>query len=140
MANVAIEFSRTVGKIKPMHAVNNGPSCAVGNHIGGWGDPTKGRNGNLAEFKAAGIPYARTHDSSFYSKYGLEHTIDVHAVFPNFDADPYSPDSYDFVCTDHYLDMIEAGGAKIFSVSDPASSMKRKNTALSCRRIIKNGR
>ena len=114
MANVAIEFSRTVGKIKPMHAVNNGPSCAVGNHIGGWGDPTKGRNGNLAEFKAAGIPYARTHDSSFYSKYGLEHTIDVHAVFPNFDADPYSPDSYDFVCTDHYLDMIEAGGAKIF--------------------------
>ena len=114
MANVSVKFNQTVGKIKPMHAVNNGPSCKVGNHTGGWGDPAKERNGNLEEYRAAGIPYARTSDSSFYSKYGLEHTIDVHAVFPNFDADPYSPDSYDFVCTDHYLDMIEAGGAKIF--------------------------
>ena len=117
MTNIKIELDNIIGKIKPMHAVNNGPSCKL-NGIGTWDDHardlTNVRNGNLAEFKAAGIPYARTHDSSFYAKYGLEHTIDVHAIFPNFDADPYSPESYDFVCTDHYLDMIEAGGAKVF--------------------------
>ena len=118
MTTVFIDFNKTESKIKPMHAVNNGPTCTLGSHSGGWDDhardQTKIRNGNLEEFRAAGIPYARTHDSSFYSKYGLEHTIDVHAIFSNFDADPYSPDSYDFVCTDHYLDMIEAGGAKVF--------------------------
>ena len=117
MSNVTIDLNKIIGKIKPMHAVNNGPSCSVGEHSGGWDDSrnvSKIRNGNLEEFKAAGIPYARTHDSSFYTKYGLEHTIDVHAIFPNFDADPYNPESYDFACTDHYLDMIEAGGAKIF--------------------------
>ena len=118
MTTVFIDVNKTESKIKPMHAVNNGPTCTLGSHSGGWDDhardQTKIRNGNLEEFRAAGIPYARTHDSSFYSKYGLEHTIDVHAIFSNFDADPYSPDSYDFACTDHYLDMIEAGGAKIF--------------------------
>ena len=116
--NVTIDFGKTIGKVKPMHAVNNGPSCTLDGSGMGWDsharDQTKIRNGNLAEFRAAGIPYARTHDASFYPTYGLEHTVDVHAIFPDFDADPYSPDSYDFVCTDHYLDMIEAGGAKVF--------------------------
>jgi hypothetical protein len=98
-----------------MHAVNNGPSCEVGDKHLGWGAANSHiRNGNLAEFTAAGIPYARTHDSSVYPKYGLEHTVDVAFIFPNFDADPYAPASYDFTCTDHYMDMIEASGAKIF--------------------------
>ena len=117
MANVKIDLSKTQGQIKPMHAVNNGPSYTLGTHTGGWdktADLAKIRNGNIEEFKAAGIPFARTHDSSFYSKYGLEHTIDVHAIFPNFDADPTDPASYDFACTDHYLDMIEGSGTKIF--------------------------
>ena len=115
MKHVAVDFSTVTGKIKPMHAVNNGPSCEVGDKYLGWGAQNPNvRNGNLAEFRAAGIPYARTHDSSFYPKYGLEHTVDVAFIFRNFDADPYDPASYDFTCTDHYMDMIEAAGTKIF--------------------------
>jgi hypothetical protein len=124
MRHLKVDFQKPLGKIKPMHATNNGPTCDVNNIDLGWGtgsdiDPNpnkapKKRNGNLAEFRAAGIPYARTHDSSFYPKYGLEHTVDVAFIFPNFDADPNDPASYDFTCTDHYMDMIEAAGTKVF--------------------------
>ena len=107
-----VDFANVLGSVKPMHAVNNGPSCNVGKDHGAWGESS--RNGNLAEYIAAGIPFARTHDASFHAKYGLEHTVDVHAIFPDFDKDPDDPASYDFVCTDHYMDMIEAGGAKVF--------------------------
>ncbi len=115
MSHLYVNFENTVGKIKPMHATNNGPSCDVKNiHLGWANPPADVKNGNLDEFRAAGIPYARTHDSSFYPKYGLEHTVDVAFIFPNFDADPEDPSSYDFVCTDHYMDMIEAAGTKVF--------------------------
>ena len=115
MQNLKVNFSEVTGRIKPMHAVNNGPSCEVGDAYLGWGKRNPNvRNGNLAEYTAAGIPYARTHDASFSAKYGLDHTVDVANIFRDFDADPYDPASYDFACTDHYMDMIEAAGTKIF--------------------------
>ena len=54
MGNVAINFKNTVGRIKPMHAVNNGPMKY---------DPVEQSRGNCEDFKAAEIPYVRTHDS-----------------------------------------------------------------------------
>ena len=118
MSLIQVDFSKALGKIKPMHATNNGPVGKVGGYNSSW-TVTEERHDchvigeNIYEFSMAGIPYARTHDSSFCASYGLEHTIDVAAIFPNFDADPYEPDSYDFDCTDHYLDMIEAAGTKV---------------------------
>ena len=105
MQNVTVDFSQKVGKMKPMHSVNNGPvyKFAVDQRIT-----------NIEPYKAAGIPYARNHDASFYSTYGGEHIVDVNFIFTDFDADPYDPASYDFTLTDEYLRMIEAGGAKVF--------------------------
>ena len=100
MAKLHVDFSRVLGKVKPMHAVNNGPAVRMSDVQNGTMHPF---NSNLNEFKNAGIPYARTHDSSFYHRYGQEHTVDVFYVFPDFDADPYDPASYDFACTDHYF-------------------------------------
>ena len=40
--------------------------------------------------------------------------MDIPNIFPDFNADPTDPASYDFACTDHYLDMIEAAGTKVF--------------------------
>ena len=75
MFKVKVDFLKTVGKIKPMHATNNGPIKGIG--FGGV-------NANGFEmWKNAGIPFVRTHDSSFCAAYGGEHTVDVHAVFPN---------------------------------------------------------
>ena len=97
MENVKIDFAKTQGKIKPMNSVNNGP---LGDH------DLK----NTDFYAAARIPYARLHDSAFEWR----HTVDVHEIFPNFDADENDPASYDFTLTDVYLDSIEKVGTKIF--------------------------
>lgn len=105
MNNISVDFAKKCGKIKPMHATNNGPVYKFA---------ADQRVTNLYSFRDAGIPYARNHDAAFYSTYGGEHTVDVAFIFPNFDADPYDPDSYDFVLTDEYLKVIELSGAKTF--------------------------
>jgi len=91
---------RFLGTVKPMNAVNNGP--------------VRGRLNNIGSWKAAEIPYARNHDAAFYSGYGGEHIVDVHAVFPNFDADPDDPAAYDFLLTDQYLQSIQEAGTQVF--------------------------
>ncbi len=93
MSNILVDLSSVVGKIKPMHAVNNGPHVSRG-------DQTRG---NQELFRAARIPYARNHDAGFHAQYGGEHTVDIHAIFPDFDADVNDPNSYDFACTDKYI-------------------------------------
>ena len=104
MNNVKIDFSKGLGKIKPMHAVNNGPQIARG-------DQTRG---NSVLYAKAKIPYARTHDAAFYAPYGGEHTVDIGAVFPNFDADVNDEASYDFACTDNYMKQIYSVGTRPF--------------------------
>ena len=105
MNNIIVNFSKITGKMKPMHSVNNGPVYKFA---------ADQRITNIESYRAAGIPFARTHDASFYATYGGEHIVDVNMIFTNFDADPTDPASYDFTLTDEYMRVIEAGGAKVF--------------------------
>ena len=105
MKNINVNFSKNIGEMKIMHAVNNGPV---------WKKTADQRISNIEAYKAAGFPYARNHDASFYSEYGGEHTVDVHAIFPNFEADPYDPASYDFHLTDEYSQLIKDSGTEVF--------------------------
>ena len=105
MIDVSVHWSEITGAVKPMHCVNNGPVHSFN---------VDQRVSNLELYRAAGIPYARTHDASFYATYGGEHTIDISAVFPDFDADAYDPASYDFIMTDEYLRVIQLAGTKVF--------------------------
>lgn len=96
------DTSKKGGSFKRMNAVCNGP---VHKRI-----PTTQIKSNFATYKEARIPFARNHDASFCSAYGGEHVVDISAIFPNFDADPYAPESYDFTLTDEYvLVTLEAG-------------------------------
>ncbi len=101
MKTVYVDFSQPLGPVKPMHAVNNGPFTVRG-------------TGNAQDFLDAGIPYARNHDASLYPQYGGCHTVDVHYIFPNFDADETDPSSYDFTLTDQYSRECFDAGAKVF--------------------------
>ena len=108
---LTVQFDKTVGAVKPMHATNNGPVFQLRNYEAGTTNVT---NCNKELFEKAGIPYGRTHDSSFCAVYGLDHTVDVHLIFPNFDADENDPASYDFACTDHYMKCFQMVGTKVF--------------------------
>ena len=105
MQNVSVDFAKKLGKMKPMHAVNNGPVYKFAEDQ---------RVTNIDAFREAGIPYARTHDASFYSDYGGEHTVDVVAIFPDFTKDPNDPASYDFTLTDEYMKVMIFAGVEPF--------------------------
>ena len=104
MSTITVNFAERQGKVKLMHSVNNGPT----------GSKVRASMSNFQEFRDAQIPYARNHDASFYSGYGAEHTVDIHHIFRNFDADVNDPASYDFERTDIYLQDIESVGTKCF--------------------------
>lgn len=103
MKTINVDFAAQMGKIKPVNAVNNGPE----------GISERGTT-NFADYAALEIPYARNHDASFYSAYGGEHTVDVHRIFKNFDADEKDPASYVFEPTDMYTKNTFAAGTKVF--------------------------
>ena len=103
MTTVKFDLARANGKIKHMNAVNNGPV----------GSPVR-KTGNIDYYRDLEIPYARNHDASFYTSYGGEHTVDVHRIFKNFDADENDPASYLFAPTDKYIENTLAVGTKTF--------------------------
>ena len=104
--NLQINFDKKSKRIKPMQAVNNGPTEPPSS-----GETTRN---NYLDYVRAKIPFARTHDSSFSTVYDGPHTIDVMEIFRNFDADPYDPASYDFVHTDAYVKWTIEAGTEIF--------------------------
>lgn len=106
MEHIKFNLSTPCGGFKPMNAVNNGPF-----HSRHHADQPRD---NLEAFSAAKIPFVRNHDASFNSEYGSEHTVDISAVFPNFDADPQDPASYDFACTDEYIAVTNLSDAETF--------------------------
>ncbi len=100
---ITVDLSKVNGKIKPVNAVNNGP---LGMSVRG--------TSNFEAYKALEIPYARNHDASFFSGYGGEHTVDVHRIFKNFDADEHDPTSYVFEPTDKYTKNTFDAGTKVY--------------------------
>lgn len=103
MVNITVDFANTCGEIKAMNGVNNGP---VGSAVR--------KTSAFGLYKDLEISYARLHDSSFHDSYGGEHTIDVHRIFKNFDADENDPASYLFGPSDEYIASIIAAGTKPF--------------------------
>ena len=102
---LAVDPSEEIGPVKCMNAVNNGPAVPPK-----AGDQPRG---NFAAYKAARIPYARTHDSVNCVSGGA-HCVDITAIFPDFDADETNPENYDFCFTDTYLDAIRRAGTEVF--------------------------
>jgi len=94
---IKVDFSKTTGVVKPLHGINNSPLT--------YGD-------ELPELKNAGIPFVRLHDSG--GAFGGTYLVDVPNIFPDFEADPNDPASYDFAFTDAYLKGLTASGMKIF--------------------------
>ena len=86
MAKIKVDFSKIVGTMKPVHAVGQPP-------IIGWSSDKL-----FHYLTEAGIPYARLHDVG--GGFGGGKFVDIPNVFPDFNADPDDPASYDFTWTD----------------------------------------
>ena len=83
---------------------------------------------NFPEYKAARIPYSRNHDSNTFVVYGGPYAHDITRIFPNFDADPYDPESYDFPCTDEsILSCLEAGTKTFFRLGQTIEHQIKKH-------------
>ncbi len=104
MDSIKINFKNVSGKVNYMNAVNNGPTAPS----------VRLSKTNFDAYKAAEISFARNHDASFYQGFGGEHTVDVHRIFKNFDADETAPEAYIFEPTDKYLQNITNAGTKVF--------------------------
>ncbi|MBR5312163.1 MAG: hypothetical protein IKU40_04695 [Clostridia bacterium] len=99
MANIRIDFSKTVGKMKPLHGVNSGPKTKVFTY------------NSTPYFLEAGLPFSRLHDVEY--PYGSGEFVDIHCVFPDFDADENDPASYNFGLTDLYIEAIREAKADV---------------------------
>lgn len=104
MNTLTFDINKEVKKIKVMHAVNNGPQ-----------KPAKTQTkSNFEKYKEAKIPYARYHDSGFWSAIGGPNVVDITGVFPDFSKDANDPESYDFFYTDRYIKTTLEAGAEPF--------------------------
>lgn len=94
-----IDFLKPIGKIKPMHAINNAPIMGADDRMFHY----------IAE---GGFPLLRLHDTG--GSYGNGTFVDIANIFRNFEADENDPKSYDFAFTDWLLNKINEQKAKFF--------------------------
>ena len=100
MVNIKVDFSKNIGKIKPMHGVGQ--------------PPMKGLSLEHFEYlREAAIPFSRLHDVAI--PYGGFRFVDIPNIFRDFDADVNDAASYDFAFTDWLIkSLYEFGCAPVF--------------------------
>jgi xylan 1,4-beta-xylosidase len=110
-ADLDIDCAQPAGTIRPLHGGNGGPLLA----------------GGLTELSAAyrelAVPSIRLHDCHWPNP----DVVDIHAVFPDFRADPDRPESYDFAATDEYVAAVRATGAQVvYRLGESIEHTRRK--------------
>ena len=84
MNKININFNNIIGEMKPLHGVGQPPSVGI--------------NFSLYDYlKEALVPFSRLHDAKYANTYDI---VDIPVIFPDFNADPYDAESYDFAFTD----------------------------------------
>ena len=98
---VSIDFSRKIGKTKPINCLNNGPRFGIDLEC----DFTE-------QYKEMAPPFVRV--SAPEAPYASVRYLDVHCIFPDMELDERFEASYNFAPTDRYLASIRECGAQIF--------------------------
>ena len=94
---LTVDFAAAQGELRALHGINKGPLSA-----NGLIDVTEAQ-------KRLRVPSTRLHDCHHPNPA----IVDVHAVFPNLEADPSLPMSYDFRATDEYIAAVRVTGAEV---------------------------
>ncbi len=108
---IVIDCSRRTGVIRPLHGVNNGPL-----NFGGLIDLS-------AYYRELEIPLARLHDC----EYPTPDVVDIHVIFPDFEADASAAENYNFARTDEYVRaIVEAGTGIVYRLGESIEHTRRK--------------
>ena len=97
--NLLFDFSKKLGKIKPMHAVGQPPTWTCDDGLS---------TRFMHYLKEANIPYSRMHDVGGH--FGENYFVDIPNIFRDFNADENDPASYDFAFTDKLFEMLKEYG------------------------------
>ena len=97
---VNIDFSRKIGKLKPVNCLNNGPLFGI--------DLDLDLTDQYTEIKP---PMIRL--SGIESPYASSRFLDIHCIFPDMELDERFEASYNFAPTDKYIAAVKACGADI---------------------------
>ncbi len=98
---ISVDFSRKVGKIKPLSGTIGGPRFSLDLGI------------DLTDvYRELCVPYVRT--ANIEAPHGGGRFVDIHNIFPDPALDPRMPESYNFAPTDKYFSAIKESGAEIF--------------------------
>ncbi len=110
-AEIQVDCGRVLGEIRPLHGGNSGPI-------------QYGETVDLSAYhRELGIPFIRLHDCHWPNP----DVVDIHAVFPDFKADPSRPESYDFRRTDDYIQaIVNAGSQIVYRLGESIEHTKRK--------------
>ena len=98
---ITVDFSKKCGRIKPLNCINGAPRS------GGYSLCMD----SAGEFSEMGIPMIRLAPAS--GEYGLNQFVNIHCIFPDFDADESLEESYNFIPTDQLVVSAKATGAEI---------------------------
>lgn len=120
MKTLKFDLQKEGNKFKILNATNGGPW-----HKRHVNDQYRS---NFEDYKAARIPYSRNHDSAVHGIYGGPYSHDITNIFPNFDADPCDPESYDFACTDEAIFVcLDAGTETFFRLGQTIEHQVKKH-------------
>jgi xylan 1,4-beta-xylosidase len=108
---LSIDASHPNGEIRALQGVNSGPI-----HYGELID--------VSDYhREIGVPLTRLHDCHW----PVADVVDIHTLFPDFNADPAHIESYDFRRTDDYLQsIVEVGSGIVFRLGESIEHSKRK--------------
>jgi xylan 1,4-beta-xylosidase len=95
--SLTVDAARSIGRIKAMQDLDNGPLCQ------------RGIVDLSRYYKELGVRYVRLHDVPWT----YDNAFDINYVFPNWKADPDKPENYDFTQTDFYLKTITSLDIKV---------------------------
>lgn len=98
---VNIDFSKKIGKVKPVNCLNNGPLFGMDLDL----DFTE-------QFSEIKPPFVRL--SNIEYPYTSSRFLDIHCIFPDIELDERFEASYNFAPTDRYIAAVKETGADIY--------------------------
>ena len=98
MLNMVVDFAKSLGKIRPLNGVVNGP-FVISYHM----------DNTVRLYREAGFPSVRLESCNWPSS----SVLDTHSIFPLFHADPDDPRNYIFDLADQYMEPIVKNGSQI---------------------------